>query len=223
MHPELNLIHIGLRLGLSVLLGGLIGIERELHGKSAGLRTHMLVSVGSALFTVLSYALPVILGAEMRSDPTRIAAQIVTGVGFLGAGTILQAKGSVHGLTTAASIWFVAAIGMAVGGGFYLGACLATVLGHVVLVAFYHVEQSMLRRKGGRHSVQVRLTERLDSRWVESLVRGLGNRPLRWVTAQEPDGASLHIEGRIVQKDLDRLLEALQARGTIRELRVDKS
>ncbi|MCZ6760033.1 MAG: MgtC/SapB family protein [Gemmatimonadetes bacterium] len=97
---------------LAVLLGGGIGLQRELRGKAAGLRTNILICVGAALFTQMSQTMAVLVG-----DPTRIAAQIVTGVGFLGAGAILHGKGYVSGLTSAATIWLVAAIGMAVGTG----------------------------------------------------------------------------------------------------------
>src|SRR5437867_4356778 len=115
-------------LGLAVLLGGAIGMERELRGKAAGLRTNILICVGSVLFTQLSTAL-----AGPNGDPGRIAAQIVTGVGFLGAGTIIHGKGSITGLTSAATIWLVAAIGVAVGAGQDYVAAGATLLVIVVL------------------------------------------------------------------------------------------
>jgi putative Mg2+ transporter-C (MgtC) family protein len=101
---------------LAALLGMVIGLDREYRNQPAGLRTHMLVGVGSCLFTVLSvYAFP-------GSDPSRVAAQVVVGIGFLGAGTIINRKGETHHLTTAASIWATAAVGMAVGAGaWFLG------------------------------------------------------------------------------------------------------
>ncbi len=103
-----------IRLFLSAFLGALIGIERETHGRPAGLRTHILVCVGSTLFTICSY-----LVAGAHGDPGRITAQIVTGIGFLGAGTIIHQGSVVRGLTTAASVWTVAAIGVGVGIGGY--------------------------------------------------------------------------------------------------------
>src|SRR5690349_6767845 len=99
-----------LSLLLSVVLGGLIGLERELHGHPAGLRTHILVCMGSALITLVSVYSANLNG--VRSDPTRISAQIVTGIGFLGAGAIIREGGSIRGLTTAASLWTTAAIGL---------------------------------------------------------------------------------------------------------------
>ena len=127
-----------LRLAVAALLGGAIGVERELREREAGLRTHLLVSVGSALFTIVSaYGFHAFLssGANVvRADPSRIAAQIVTGIGFLGAGAIIRQGLSVRGLTTAASLWVVAAIGLAAGAGYYSGAVIATA---IVLVSLW--------------------------------------------------------------------------------------
>jgi putative Mg2+ transporter-C (MgtC) family protein len=108
-----------LKLGLAILLGGIVGFERELAGKPAGLRTNILICLGAALLMDLSTRIGMVDGARI-GDPGRIAAQIVSGVGFLGAGTIMQGGGTVTGLTSAATIWVVAAMGMAVGGGFYI-------------------------------------------------------------------------------------------------------
>jgi putative Mg2+ transporter-C (MgtC) family protein len=130
--PTLDWSEALLRLVLAGVLGGLIGIERELREREAGLRTHLLVSVGSALFTIVSaYGFHEFLAsgqAVVRADPTRIAAQIVTGIGFLGAGAIIRQGLSVRGLTTAATLWVVAAIGMATGAGYYSGAVITTAL-----------------------------------------------------------------------------------------------
>src|SRR5918911_2677805 len=119
------------RVLVAFLLGGVIGVERERRAKVAGLRTHMLVAGGSALFTVASYAL--FVGEGTGYDPSRVAAQIVTGIGFLGAGAIIHSAGSVSGLTTAASIWIAAAIGMVAGGGAYPLAVVGTLAAVVVL------------------------------------------------------------------------------------------
>jgi putative Mg2+ transporter-C (MgtC) family protein len=130
-----------LQLGLAVLCGGAIGMERELSGKPAGLRTNILICVGATLFTVLSLKL-----AGARGDPARIAAQILPGVGFIGAGTILHARGAVTGLTSAATIWVVAAIGMALGGGAYTEALGTTLLVTLVLAGLGWVEIHVARR-----------------------------------------------------------------------------
>ena len=112
------------RLCLAALLGGVIGLERELKHKAAGLRTNMFICFGSAMFTILSAE----LAGEFTGDHTRIAAQIIPGIGFIGAGSIMHSRGSVSGITTAATIFVVASIGMAVGGGLYLPAVFATML-----------------------------------------------------------------------------------------------
>ena len=119
---------IAVRLILSVVLGGVIGFERERHNRPAGFRTHILVCAGSALIMMVSaYGFTGQMSEGFLADPGRIAAGVVTGIGFLGAGTILQQRGSVRGLTTAATIWVVSGVGLAAGIGFYLGAILTTV------------------------------------------------------------------------------------------------
>jgi putative Mg2+ transporter-C (MgtC) family protein len=130
--PSLDWYEVLARLALAGALGAAIGFERELREREAGLRTHLLVSLGSALFTIISaYGFHEFLtsgDAVVRSDPTRIAAQIVTGIGFLGAGAIIRQGISVRGLTTAATLWVAAAIGMAAGAGYYSGALIGTIL-----------------------------------------------------------------------------------------------
>lgn len=121
------------RLAAAVALGAALGLEREIHGHPAGMRTHILVALGSAVFTVLStYAFPVVPGTT-GSDPSRIAAQIVTGIGFLGAGAILKYGTSIRGLTTAASLWVVASVGMACGAGAWFVALVGTALALLAL------------------------------------------------------------------------------------------
>lgn len=122
-HPQMLL-----RLVIAVVLGALIGYERERKGKPAGVRTHGMVSLGAALFTVVS-----LYGFPAPGDPARVAAQVVTGIGFLGAGAILHQRGSVQGLTTAASLWVTAAIGVAVGTGMELMSVATAVLVFLLL------------------------------------------------------------------------------------------
>jgi putative Mg2+ transporter-C (MgtC) family protein len=135
-----------LRLALAAVLGGAIGLERELHHKPAGLRTNMLIALGSALFSILS----VELGAGAGS-PDRIAAQVVTGIGFLGAGAILRSGENIHGLTTAATIWVNAAIGMAAGLGSYVVASGAAALTLIVLAILPFIERRFEERGGNAH------------------------------------------------------------------------
>lgn len=145
MTPELTLetqLDLALRLTVGLVLGAIIGFERELHRQPAGFRTHSLVSLGAALFTVVSA-----FGfAGDMVDPTRIAAQIVSGIGFIGAGTILQYRGHIRGLTTAASLWSVAAIGTAAGAGLYVVAIVGTLLILIILSILDRVEDLARRR-----------------------------------------------------------------------------
>jgi putative Mg2+ transporter-C (MgtC) family protein len=130
--PSLSWSQELLRVVVAAGLGGAVGLERELREREAGFRTHLLVSVGSCLFTLVSaYGFHEFLvggGNVVRADPTRIAAQIVTGIGFLGAGAIIRQGFSVRGLTTAATLWVVAAIGMASGAGYFSAAVITTAL-----------------------------------------------------------------------------------------------
>jgi putative Mg2+ transporter-C (MgtC) family protein len=144
-HPELRLDLLG-GLLLATILGGAIGWEREQSGKPAGLRTNMLICLGATLLTDLS--IRVSAWAPGSADPGRIAAQIVSGMGFLGAGTIIQARGHVTGLTTAATLWIVAAIGMAIGFGALIEATGTTLLVLVVLIPLRGVEAVTERREG---------------------------------------------------------------------------
>jgi putative Mg2+ transporter-C (MgtC) family protein len=121
-----------LQLTLAAMLGGIVGAERELSGHPAGLRTNILVATSSCLFTILSIKAFPLVGAAQ--DTARVAAQVVTGVGFLGAGAVIQTKRAVHGLTTAATIWMVAAVGMAAGTELYALGIITTVLTTGVLV-----------------------------------------------------------------------------------------
>jgi len=133
-----------LNLFLSFVLGGSIGWLRETEGKAAGFRTHILVCLGSALFMVVSTQMMQLSGA---ADPGRIAAGIVTGIGFLGAGCIVQAGGGIRGITTAASIWVTSAIGIAAGAGFYLIAIASTILTLVALQLMREIEKRIIKSK----------------------------------------------------------------------------
>ncbi len=142
-------LELFLQLSLATLFGGAIGLERELGGKPAGLRTNILICIGSVLYTKLSVTM-----ASGNSDPTRVAAQIVTGVGFIGAGTILHARGAVVGLTSAATIWVVAAIGVALGAAFYWEAAGTTLLVLLVLQGLGRVEL-VVERQSTQSSLSV--------------------------------------------------------------------
>jgi putative Mg2+ transporter-C (MgtC) family protein len=134
------------RLVLASLLSGVVGFERELHGRAAGLRTHILLCVGSTLVMLTSIHIFEVYNGRVPCDPARIAAGVVTGIGFLGAGTIMHSKASVKGLTTATSLWVVAGLGLAVGSGMYFAAVATTAVTIVTLFLFSRVEHAMIRR-----------------------------------------------------------------------------
>jgi putative Mg2+ transporter-C (MgtC) family protein len=169
--PDLELWELALRLGVAAGLTGLIGLERELRERAAGLRTHMLVGVGSALFTIVSaYGWSDFVFNRDEGtilDPTRIAAQIVTGIGFLGAGAIIRQGLSVRGLTTAAGLWVVAAIGMAAGAGYYSAALVGTAIVLVGLGPIRWLEGAPLirdlRREGRILEIDLRPGEALGA------------------------------------------------------------
>lgn len=136
-------LSVFIRLFLAALLGGLIGIERESLNKSAGLRTHILVCLGSCLIMVTSIEIFETVGHGTIGDPARIAAQVVSGIGFLGAGTIMRSGFGIKGLTTAASLWLVAAIGLAVGIGSYVAAIITTAIVFLILVYLPKLEKKV--------------------------------------------------------------------------------
>lgn len=163
------------RLVLAAALGGLVGLEREASGKPAGFRTNLLICVGAALVTELSIvvAADITLPGGFRSDPGRLAAQIVSGIGFLGAGTIIQARGSVVGLTTAATLWVVAALGMAVGAGAYLQALVGTGLVLAALLVLGRFEDLLLPYQFQERILRVTLAQ--DRAMVDGIEEYLVN------------------------------------------------
>jgi putative Mg2+ transporter-C (MgtC) family protein len=180
--PSLSWEEALLRLALAAALGGAVGLEREFREREAGFRTHTLVSLGSALFTLASaYGFRDFLvhgGSLVRTDPTRIAAQIVTGIGFLGAGAIIRQGLSIRGLTTAATLWVVAAIGLTTGAGYYSAAAITTLL---VIVSLWPLRILA-------HRVMSRFRAETD-RLVVQLPAGESPAPL--IEALEQQGAHL--------------------------------
>jgi putative Mg2+ transporter-C (MgtC) family protein len=199
------------RLALAGGLGAVIGIERELRDREAGIRTHLLVSMGSALFTIVSaYGFHEFLtngGSVVRADPTRIAAQIVTGIGFLGAGAIIREGLSVRGLTTAATLWVVAAIGMASGAGYYWPAVAGTALTLFALWPLRLIAYRLIERiKPEEKRVTVELSE---GQPIEPLLAELP-RVDHFELQEEPDRRVVvleleHVDERLVGRlaDLD--------------------
>jgi putative Mg2+ transporter-C (MgtC) family protein len=144
MLTEMQMI---VRLILAAFLGGIVGIEREIHSKAAGFRTHILVCIGSCLIMLTSMHMFDIYQGLVNADPGRIAAQVVSGIGFLGAGTIIRSRASVLGLTTAASLWAVAGIGLAVGSGLFIVSIFTAVLIIASLFALNKVQDKIVLKK----------------------------------------------------------------------------
>ena len=146
---EITDFQIVTRLIVSVFLSSLVGFERELRGRAAGLRTHILVGLSTCLLMLVSIFVAQGFGEQHIFDPGRIAAGVVTGIGILCAGTIIRFGASVKGLTTAASLWAVAALGLAVGIGFYTAACTTTILILITLLVLSRFERNISRTKKG--------------------------------------------------------------------------
>lgn len=159
---EVNLTAGCFQLLLSMLLGSVVGFERRRRGQSAGVRTFSLIAMGSILAMILSIYVPQRYEGVLEGDTTRIAAQVISGIGFLGAGAIIQMKGSVRGLTTAAGIWMVSAIGMAVGCGLYLISVIATGLILFILVLLERIEHRVSARSESR-IIRIRVAVILDN------------------------------------------------------------
>ena len=212
--PSLDWLDVLFRLGVAAGLGALIGLERELDEKAAGLRTHMLVSLGSALFTMVgAYGFEDFAKGGVSTDPSRIAAQVVTGIGFLGAGVIFRQGFTIRGLTTAASLWVVAAVGMAAGAGFWKGAVIGTVVGIVSLRPLEWLKaRAIPQRAAARLSIQ--LEEGASAGPVLEALERAGD-----VLALSRDGRQLEIEVRMDREERTRALEEIAARDEVLEAR----
>jgi putative Mg2+ transporter-C (MgtC) family protein len=173
---RISVAEVLLRLAVVVVLCGAIGLERQTRDQIAGLRTHVIVGLGSGLFTLVS-AYGFAGSSSAHIDPTRIAAQVVSGIGFLGAGVILRHGVTVRGVTTAAALWISAAIGMATAAGFYSGAVATTVIALVALVALRRLKPIVRRRLGSEElSLELQLTPGAS---VRTLLEKLRRRGLR--------------------------------------------
>ena len=210
--PDLTWFEALVRIGVAAGLGGVVGLERELDEKAAGLRTHMLVAVGSALFTLVgAYGFEDFPARTV--DPTRVAAQVVTGIGFLGAGLIFRQGFTIRGLTTAASLWLVAAIGMAAGAGFWKGAVIATIVALVSLRPLEWMKGFALPQRVASHMTVV-LREDGETGDVLDAIERVGD-----LLALRRDGRRLEIEARVDRDARSKALDTVAALPQVEEAR----
>lgn len=211
------------RLLLALALGAAVGLERELSGKPAGLRTNILICVGAALFTELSLVVAHEFAGHglIRADPGRVAAQIVSGIGFIGAGTILVSRGNVLGLTTAATLWVVAAVGMAVGLKLYVEAVGAAVFVVLTLFVLGQFEARVIRERSER-VLRVTFSDAdADADPVEAALDEMGFEVTRLGHERDEDGAVFSYVIRGTRKAEERLLRRLSERDGIRGARLE--
>lgn len=213
--PVLSLQEIVLRVGVAALLGGLVGFEREFSDQPAGFRTHILVALGAMLFTMVgAYGINEFLAsdADLNFDPTRIAAQVVTGIGFLGAGAILREGFNVKGLTTAAALWVTAAVGVSVGLGYWEAAVTTTLGAVLALYGLKRIERVVfprLKRGHFRFTIQMGMATNLAE--VAAKVENHGGRvhSMKIVTGE---GGERHVVGDLrlpPDQDPDQVAEAI--------------
>jgi putative Mg2+ transporter-C (MgtC) family protein len=214
MLHDLNTAIVG-RLLLAALLGGLVGLERELNHKPAGVRTSMLISLGAALFTIISY----VMAGNVGGDHTRIAAQIIPGIGFIGAGVVLRERGAIIGITSASTIFVVASIGMSVGAGMYVTGIFTMLLLLGSLVVVGNLEQ----RFGLQNRiVRFRVTAPAGSdvlKRVHQMVDELGLLTQRWHNHPSGDGSLVEFDAEMSvpqERDLMARLDALKFRTEVK-------
>ena len=212
------MLDVVVKLVLAVVLGGIIGLEREFSQKPAGLRTNILICAGSAMMMALS---GVMLGgaAPGEADSLRIAAGVITGMGFIGAGTIIQAQGHVHGLTTASTLWAVSGLGLVVGAGYYAIAAVYTGILMITLFAFPLLERLIPHRSSFHYLVRVSSIEAVDDLRREATAARL---KLEELSFRKEDGSavlSFHLVTRIARARAFR--EKIAKVGEIAELWVD--
>jgi len=211
---DLNSEMVG-RLLLAALLGGLVGLERQLRHKPAGLRTNMLICFGSALFTTISYQ----MAGSVGGDHTRIAAQIIPGIGFIGAGVVLRERGTIVGITSAATIFLVASVGMAVGAGMTVTAIFATMFCLVALIVLGKVEDRtglatrmmtfQFLAKGGRQFVEQ----------AHKIVQNAGITAHRWQTHSEGEETTVEFDAEVTVPQEREMITKLSAMGVHCEMR----
>lgn len=206
-----------IKLTLAVVFGGVIGLERGRQGRAAGMRTYILVCVGAALTTLIG----MYVSAEMNmgSDPLRIGAQVISGIGFLGVGTILiKGRFQITGLTTAAGLWVAAALGLALGAGFYSGAIIAFVLTVLTVTLAHKIEYRMYKRRNTRFGIYVEISsDKAVSQTVAFLKDNFKAMDVQVTTPRSGTVGNVGIEANIVNTDLTTSPETIAAKLEERE------
>lgn len=221
-------LHVMLRLLLAAFLGGFIGLEREIHGRPAGFRTHLLVSLGSCVFAVISIYFYKLYGdfsgrVPVGVDPARVAAQVVTGIGFLGAGAILRDRASVRGLTTAACLWVASAVGVACGLGLYSVAVLVTLVATGSLLLLKKVEGVLSRDVYSAVKVWSMDLEGQMGK-IEALLQGLNLRMLNACIEHDIEKQEIFLEFEIKLTHRDtgyRMVDGIVALPGIKKVRLE--
>lgn len=210
------------RLVLAAVLGSIVGFDRQRLAWAAGLRTHMLVCLGAALFMIVSaYGfMDVLEHPHITLDPSRVAAQVVSGIGFLGAGTIIFRRDAIRGLTTAASLWTVAAVGLAVGGGLYLSALFTTLLIVVILAGIKPLERRFFQKQRP-HSLQLIVERNTPLTDIESAIE-TSNARLKSILVQPGGAPQEHrikiVLSRVRPEDMMSLIEKLSSLPGVRKV-----
>ncbi|MCL2233550.1 MAG: MgtC/SapB family protein [Treponema sp.] len=211
------------RLCLGFLAGAVIGIERSSRRQVAGLRTHILIATGATLLMLLSIYLPQQLSPNNFGDPGRIAAQVVSGIGFLGAGAIIRLGNNVRGLTTAASIWFVAAVGLAIGGGMFILAGGAVVLGLITLMLLHIMERKLFPSSQYKLLVISYKDNLPNTKEVLSLIKasGINIQSIDLNHGSKDKGTKLRLLVRIpVTADIASIAQSIKASGNVGKVEI---
>jgi putative Mg2+ transporter-C (MgtC) family protein len=216
MLHDLNIYVVG-RLLLAAVLGGVVGLERELSRKPAGIRTNLLICLGAALYTIVSYE----MAGNVGGDHTRIAAQIIPGIGFIGAGVVIRERGTIIGITSAATIFVVASIGMAVGARLYVTAIFTTLVLLSALVIIGNLEQRLgLQSRMMNFLVTIPQGGDIAGR-IRKIVDEIGIRTRRWHSDQTDEGTLLEFEAEVTvpqERQLVTHLAALNVRSEARPI-----
>lgn len=215
----MTILEVTMKLLLAVALGGIVGLERESSQKPAGFRTNILICVGSTMMMILSGLL--LQGRESTAiDLTRIAAGVITGIGFIGAGTIIQARGSIMGLTTAASLWAMAGLGLVIGAGYYLIAVIFTAVVLLILVIFGKVEDLFLRKSTSSYHLKAKHSREILAT-LKKLALHEGIRFNELTLRKEGHEAVIDFSFQATHEKEQKFNQSLLDLGEISEIRID--